>query len=206
MRVELRHADHRYVRDDDPFDVDPWPSVTKVLGTLPEYQKAYRFSNAYAMSLGSAVHAACDIVNKGQQVDPASLAPAAAPYLEAWKRLAKQMNLRVLESEVVVWHPELRYAGTLDLLGSRDGGITITELGDIKTSAPTNGARLAGPQTAAYLQALRLHPRLGPALSPTIRRWSAHLAKDGTYRIVAHTHYAEDLARFHEGLYTWRTR
>jgi len=208
MRVELRRADHRYTRDDDPFDVDPWPSVTAALGVLPEYREAYRFATPYAKSLGAAVHEGCDLINKGRVVDPASIAPVVAPYLEAWRRLVAALRLKVHASELVVWHPECQYAGTLDVLASRRGGVEeITDLGDIKTSSPSTGARLAGPQTAAYLQARRLmHWLPGPALSPTIRRWSAHLAKDGTYRLVSHNDFAGDWFRFTEARKIWRTR
>lgn len=206
MRVELRHADHRYIRDDDPFDVDPWPSVTTALGVLPEFQQAYRFATPAAKHLGAAVHAGCDLINKRRAIDPTSIAPAVAPYLEAWRRVVAAMRLTVRASELCIWHDELRYAGTLDVLASSGEASLVTDLGDIKTSSPSTGARLAGPQTAAYLQGLRQHPPPGPALAPTIRRWSAHLAKDGSYRIVTHDRFAEDWSRFTEALKTWRTR
>lgn len=205
MRVIRQDPEHHYVDLDDPFEVlAPIVSVTQALGTLPEYREAYRFSNARALSLGSAVHGACEIEATGRTIDPASLDPAVVPFLEAWRRCRRDMGLIIRGSEVLVFHPTLRYAGTLDILATRGGGKLITDLGDIKTGSPSQGARLAGPQTAAYLQGLRLHPRVGPALAPAIRRWSAHLAKDGSYRVVPHTQWGDDWFRFTEALKTWR--
>lgn len=144
-----------------------WPSVTQVLDPLQQLDGIPADVLAAAAAFGTNVHAACHLDNLGE-LDEATLDTALLPYLTAWRKFQSDVGLVILASEKRVMHGGLRYAGTLDVVGLvRDA----RELIDIKSTAAI--PRTAGPQTAAYAEALG---------EPRIRRRVVQLRSDGTYR------------------------
>ena len=81
-----------------------------------------------------------------------------------------------VESEFIVWHKSLRYAGTMDLIGyiypDDDSGLDVV---DIKTTAQFHPVLLA-VQVSAYAEALK-------SWGIKIRkRYGLQLLKNGKYR------------------------
>lgn len=149
------------------------PSVTTVLARLYNFEFVNRGVLEAKAHLGKVVHACCDLDDAGE-LDDASVAPAAAPYLEAYRRFRAHKRTTVLATELVVYSPH-GYAGKLDLLTDFDGDRWLI---DWKTPLVINPA--VALQTAGYLGALPDHLRLG---LKKIRRGALQLRDDGTYKL-----------------------
>lgn len=125
------------------------PGVTSLLQPL---QRAYRFVPEDVMErarqIGTAVHLACELDDKGT-LDEEALDPIIKPYLDAWRSFCKASGAVWYEIEQKVYHVGHRYAGTLDRFGMVHGEPTYV---DIKTTAvlsPATGVQLAGYKLAA---------------------------------------------------------
>jgi hypothetical protein len=156
-----------------------WPGVPPWLGRFDHVDEN---TLEYKRQLGSAVHHATALDDLGV-LDETTLDDAVGIRLEGWRRYRAESGFTPLPGaiELLVWHPLIGYAGTLDRVGMLRGG---TALIDVKTSDPSTGLD-AGPQTAAYLEAHRA-TRPG-ALSARVTRGSVHLTDDGRYHYVPHT-------------------
>lgn len=79
------------------------------------------------------------------------------PYIEAFKLFEDMYNPVWLASEYRTYHKQLRYAGTIDLIGyvTPDDGTGVDVI-DLKTTAAWHPVMIA-TQTAAYSEALRSH-------------------------------------------------
>ena len=180
-RVERFDPEHVY-RDQDAH---VWPSVTQILGAVPPWLG--RFDHIppdrleYKRQLGSAVHQAIALDAEGD-LDEGSVDPAVLPYLIAWRRYQAESGFVARWTERVIWSGRHGYAGTLDALGVLPDGRKL--LVDAKTGSPVD-APLAGPQTAAYLEAAREAGLAGA--DGVVYRASVHLRDDETYRVMPHT-------------------
>lgn len=109
-----------------------------------------------AATRGSLVHRLCErVAREGPAAVAATLArePDLADMVRAYGAWLAREVAAVLAVEAVVWHPRLRYAGTLDLLARlRDGRVVVV---DIKTGR-TGGEAAARHrlQLAAYAEAV----------------------------------------------------
>jgi hypothetical protein len=193
MSVRLHLPEHAY-RDDAGAT---WPGVTSILGgSAPDGRGrrawpgvppwAGRFDAVpadtleYKRQVGEAVHLATALDDRGQ-LDDETVADVVRPYLEAWRRYRREKSFTPTLIEQTVWHPQIGYAGTLDRMGTIG---RVRWLVDIKTGSESD-ADLAGPQTAAYLEAARA---MGHAEAQGIvDRGTVHLREDGAYRLVPHT-------------------
>ena len=118
---------------------------------------------------GQAVHLACQLWDEAD-LDEATLDPAIAPYLEAWKNFLAENKAKVLMNEQMLYHPTLRYAGTIDrllLIGEQEF------LCDIKTGSKYPEYPI---QTAGY--ALLIDRPVG--------RMCVYLAGNGTFNTSTH--------------------
>ena len=183
MSLTFNAADHTY-RDERERQ---WPSVTKILGAVPPWYDAYRGVRPdvleYKRQLGSAVHHATALDDLGT-LDESSVQDVIGIRLEGWRRYRRESGFEALDGciELIVAHPTMDYAGTLDRLGRLRNGDYL--LPDVKTADPSSGLK-AGPQTAAYLEAYRtMAPNNLPA---RVARGSVHLTDDGQYHFVPHT-------------------
>jgi hypothetical protein len=152
-----------------------WPSVTEVLDPLLELDGIPRAVLKAAAEFGTHVHMATDLFDKGVLDEPA-LDPHLAPYLAGWKIFLRDTGAEVLESELRVGHPKLRYAGTLDKIvrWTKRGKSRLAQV-DIKSGEVP---RTVGPQTAAYEQAALLN-----AIRAPIDRYVLQLKPDASYRL-----------------------
>lgn len=119
------------------------PSVTQILGILRDFGGVPADDLERAREFGVHVHQAIDLDGKGE-LDEASLDPALVPYLAGWRAFLSDSGAGLLGSEVRVYHPGLKYAGTLDALVCIRDKVAVV---DVKTGVLP---RTVGPQLAAY--------------------------------------------------------
>lgn len=153
------------------------PSVTQILketGVSVDFDALMETSARRAQAitlrrqLGTAVHVDCHAFDDDdilwESVDHRVL-----PYVKAWEQFRSDRRLRPLTRERRVYHPGLRFCGTLDgIFYDKDRGKVV--LIDIKIGDPEDaGARY---QTAAYELAWLAEERDAPAIQ---ERWSVRL-------------------------------
>lgn len=190
--VTLDESSHIYTHQDGHQP----PSVTGILGSVPPW--LHRFDRAKPEDvarkgdIGRAVHLACEYFDQ-RVLDWDSLDPEVQPYVEGWILFCQEKRVEVLAVEQRVYHPQLGYAGTLDrlLLADTAHGRGLV-LGDIKTG----DGSMAGPQTAAYLDAYAAMAAAGlveqpPTLGQPVDRWSIQLLPTGRYALTDHTARAD---------------
>lgn len=166
------HDSHRYW-----WNGDPVPSVTQVLSILTDFEMVEKFNPgavAYASVRGDAVHYACELYDKGT-LDWSTLDDELKPYLDAWILFRKQTGFIPNRIEHKVFHPNLRYAGTLDRTGILFDNHVVIDIKAVAAIYPTTG-----PQLAAYEAAIKATEPNGPA---SYGRYSVQLHPDGKYKL-----------------------
>lgn len=148
------------------FDGVVVPGVTTILKPLTDFSTVPPHVLDAASAFGTAVHLACELDDLGT-LDEAALDPALKPYLDAWRKFSAEHAVQWDQIEQRVYHPTMRYAGTLDRFGRVDGDLTVV---DIKSSVQLYPS--VGPQLAAYANAL---------MHPYAKRMAVQLKTDGTY-------------------------
>lgn len=187
---------HRYFWNDQQV-----PGVTTILSPLTDFSAVDPDVMRRASKFGTAVHHLCELEDLGEDLSGYEVDASLLPYLQAWKRFTGEWNSQWTEVEKRVFHPALRYAGTLDRVG------TLVQPGeplhrrhaamvDIKTSTSLYPA--VGPQLAAYARA---HD---PLTGSSLRRYAVQLKGDGTY-VCKEYRDADDFATFSAllALRTW---
>lgn len=168
------------------------PSVTQVLGRLSAEE--YRFVvdrdvMEEAALLGTAVHKMIELDLRGD-LDVEALSDGLQVYYTAWQNFRQLSGFQMVLSEARVYSSKYGYAGTLDMGGWLNGRFVVI---DAKRTAQV--PRTAGPQTAAYLQALDESGQTFPIPGSTemaarianAERYALHLRADGTWRLVPFT-------------------
>lgn len=145
-RIKFVEEGHVYLLDGKPV-----PSVTEILKPLVDMSRVPPDVLEYKRSLGKAVHRAIELYERND-LDPDSLDADATPFFGAWLRFKKETGFRALLTEQVVWSAKQRYAGTLDVIGTRGEGPSPDELLDCKCVWTMSAA--TGPQTSGYAMAL----------------------------------------------------
>lgn len=150
------------------------PSVTTVLRQLYNFDFVHPDVLAAKAALGTAVHKACEL-DDADDLDDESLAPAALPYLQGYRKFKRDKLTKVVATELIVYSA-MGYAGKLDLLTEFDG-----ELWLIDWKTPLSISAAVGLQTAGYAGAL---PReLLPRVGHKVRRGALQLKADGNYKL-----------------------
>lgn len=128
------------------------PGVTSVLEPFTGLEFVHPDVLAAASLFGTHVHDAVDLFNRGtlDEADLMDRSPLVWEYLEGWKMFLQQSGAVVIESEQKVFHPKLRYAGTLDSICAVQ---KTNRLYDVKSTASV--PKTVGPQVAAYEEAYR---------------------------------------------------
>jgi len=167
------------------------PSVSEIIRPLQDFSNVPADVLAAACQFGQNVHAACDLYNR-EQLDWDSLDPSLEPYVRAWASFLEDTGAVVIASECRVYHDQLGYAGTPDIIlawGPR------TVIPDLKATAAV--PRTVGIQTVAYAKAYaRMHGCREP------ERYCIHL-QDGKYRSHKRTDPA-DWSMFLSCLNIWK--
>lgn len=156
------------------------PSVTGIIAPL-RTDGGSESQREYKRQIGKALDAAIQITESGLEIDPDTLSPAVAPFLEAWFAFKKQTGFRVLLNQPIVYSRKLRFAGTPDLIGTRDASLNPDELLDTKCVWTMDD--VTAIQTAGYTIAAR--ESLGLRIK---RRGGVQLLRDGTFKFYPYTH------------------
>lgn len=161
---------HRYA-----WNGVPVPGVTSVLAPLSNFGMVDPDVLQAAIEFGHAVHKATELDDLGQ-LDVEDLDPSLVPYLQGWKKFSREWSVEWVGIEERVYHPKLRYAGTLDrrgLVTNPQTKATRRAVVDIKSSTSLYAS--VGPQLAAYARAVE------PDLGGGTLRLALQLKGDGTY-------------------------
>ena len=180
-RIQFIEDTHTYLLDGNPV-----PSVTEILKPLVDLSRVPQETLEYKRSLGKAVHKAIELYER-QDLDVDTLDAEALPFFEAWLKFKQETGFRAFLTEQVVWSAKLRYAGTLDILGTRGGGADPDELLDAKCVWAMSAA--TGPQTAGYALALKESHAIAVK-----KRGGLQLLKDGTYRFFPYNNPYDETA------------
>lgn len=139
------------------------PSVSSLLKPI---QPDYGFASS---ETGTRVHKLLEAVDKGTIRQGGEL----RGYVEGWVAFKRHTGYRSSHVETMVYHPTLRYAGTVDRIGTINGAPCVL---DIKTGQPD---RWHGVQLAAYEEAAR-----GDLFEGTACRIGVYLSADATFKVV----------------------
>lgn len=161
------HPDgHRYTLDGVPV-----PGVTSALKLVSaaDYWNVPQEVLERKAALGTAVHRVIEL-DCQDDLDVDSLDDVLLPYYRAWRSFLVTSGFQVQLSEGKVGSRKYRYGGQLDLFGRLNAIPSIIDAKCVTTVMPSTG-----PQTAAYLQALReTRPDLLPQSMPC-RRYALQL-------------------------------
>ena len=149
------------------------PSVTQVLRPMINLDFVDADLLRRASAFGTAVHMACELYDTGR-LDEDALDPELVPYLNGWCKFCREHACVWDLIEERVYHPTLRYAGTLDRRGNVDGHPSMV---DIKSGTSLYAS--VGPQLAAYTHASTPVPT-------AYRRYAVRLYPDG-YELKQYT-------------------
>lgn len=155
------------------------PSVTQILGAMTDLSAIPEANLNFARDRGHAVHYACELFDQ-DDLDWSSLDVRLVPYVEAWVDFRTKTGFVPTGIEEKVFHPGLRYAGTLDRRGIIEGEPSILDIKAVAAMYPTTGM-----QTAAYAEALNA----GGAVSEKhTGRYGIQLLKTGKWKL---NHYKD---------------
>lgn len=149
------------------------PSVTQILAPLTDLSFVDQDVLRRAKAFGTAVHYACELHDTGR-LDEDALDPQLRPYLNGWRRFCAEHECVWDLVESRVYHPTLRYAGTLDRRGNVDGHPSMVDIKSGTSLYPS-----VGPQLAAYTHASTTTPT-------AYRRYAVRLYPDG-YELKQYT-------------------
>lgn len=164
------------------------PSVTTVLQQLQYLQGIPWDVLEAARDFGTHVHQACHLYNQNDLIEE-ELDHALVPYLRQYKRFLSDTGFVVVESEQLVYHETMRYAGALDIRGAFRGSTWVV---DIKSGVVPS---TVGAQTAGYQQALP------PEIRPKRRACLQLSAED--YKFIEQKEYG-DFSLFTSALNCYR--
>ena len=125
-----------------------------------------------AADRGTKVHAASELLDRSGMAD---IEEEYLPYLEAYALFLREHSVSWELIEYPDYHPDYRYAGTLDRYGVVDGSLTLL---DIKTTYTVHK-----PLCSASLNLYRMI--LEARGKQADRLMILHLKKDGAYRLIA---------------------
>lgn len=159
------------------------PSVSHILRFLSKemYQDVNQYVLDKAAERGTAVHQACEILDKYKTVE---CDDEYVPYLQAYIRFIKEHNVQWSEIEKRFYHKERMYAGTIDRFGIVDG---IQSLVDIKTLCTVHKT-VVKAQLNGYNDM-----RISNGLDQADKLYCLQLMKDGKYRLYD---TAKDMTEF----------
>jgi hypothetical protein len=151
------------------------PSVTQVLQKLHDFGMVPAHILEAAQERGTAVHTLTQYHDEGD-LDPDSVAPEYAGYLDGWKRFCDDHKPVWNGIEWQGYSERYGFAGTMDRHGTLKG---LPWVIDIKTSLASH--RVWGMQVSAYRQLLA---ERWPNMA-TCRRGTVQLRANGTYNFLA---------------------
>ena len=170
MKVTYDDARHEY-----RFDGALVPSVTQIIKPITGLDSVPQQFVDVARMRGTFTHQCIEYLLDGS-LDEDSVHDSLRPMLDAFKMWIAHARPERCDTERLVWHGPMRYAGRADLICMIGGDGWLI---DIKTTKDVHAHH--GPQTAAYCKALEC---MGLAVS---RRGCLYLGLDGSWSLVEHT-------------------
>ncbi len=153
------------------------PSVTQVLAPLYTFAGISRDVLNAKAALGTAVHRACELLDKDDLDEESDAGRAAlepiAGYLNGYKKFKSEKRLVIVANEQRLFHPVHRYAGQIDRSYAMEGHVWDVDLKSTVAISP-----IVAVQTAAYTEMLRANGR-----TQTARRGALQLFPDGNYKL-----------------------
>lgn len=164
------------------------PSVTTLMKPLYDFSFVDELTMEIACKRGTEVHLACEMYDR-DELDESSLEGWQwIKYFEAWKKFRAESGYVPILTEERVYHPILKYAGTLDSQGILQDKPAILDRKTTASLSPAIGIQLVG-----YEEALKANPEWkGPT---KMHRYAVQLRADGAYRLQPYTN-TTDYAAF----------
>ena len=177
--IVFREEDHTYWLDGAQL-----PSVTSLLKpivTAGGSEETRDFKRQIGKALDTAI-----TLNERNDLDVDSLDEAVLPFFQAWLKFKTESGFRVLLNQPIVYSKKLRFAGTLDMLGTRNTGTsTPDELIDTKCVWAMDPATAI--QTAGYAIAAGESHGL-----KRLKRGGVQLLRDGTFRYFIYSNPSDE--------------
>jgi hypothetical protein len=170
--VTFEPEEHVYTLHEGPGKSRVLRSVTEI---IQDNNLGFDFSLMPKLDLawygdrGTKVHLACEFYDKGI-LDWKTVDPRILGYVKSYQLGQHEYKFRVLETEMLVFDPLHRYAGTLDRIVEGDSLGGVAQL-DLKSGAPHISH---GYQTAGY------NGCLAAPYSKHIPRFGLYLKEDGS--------------------------
>lgn len=167
----FREHDHVYLLDGEHL-----PCVSDLCRFLHReiYENAPLWQLEAAAERGTAVHEAAEALDT---TGSAQIADEHLPYLLAYKAFLQDYQPSWVLIEQPLYHPQHRYAGTVDRFGALLGDAALV---DIKTTYT-----VYKPLCRAQLNLYRL--MLIARGYPVHKMYILHLKRDGTYKLIPFT-------------------
>jgi len=171
------------------------PSVTQIITSigLVDYSMVNKDLLDYKADIGRKIHKTIELYDN-KELDNSELHPLLRNYLEQWRKFKKDFRLHTIESEIRMFHPAYKYAGTIDKLGRIDDYYVIL---DIKSGGISPSHSI---QTSAYKEMLEKNTQI-----KIKKRFAVYLTEEN-YTVVEHKD--NDLGVFLAALsiYNWKKK
>lgn len=156
------------------------PSVTQLLAPIkPDFSMVPPDVLEQKRALGVAVHLACELDDL-EELDDESTDSVVMGYVAAWRRFKTETAAVILANERKLYHPTLRFAGTVDRVAEislgKDAARALWTL-DLKTGDEPHASY--GVQLCGYGLLLAANAPSAAGM----KRGTVHLRDDGTYRL-----------------------
>lgn len=185
----FRSEDHSYHVDGHRL-----PSVSEIIKPLSNFDGIDPVVLERKRELGTQVHFATSLDDEGE-LDDDDTDDVVLGYVRGWRAFKRDTGFTILMNEQKLYHPTLRYAGTLDRLGDTRGGERLVI--DLKTSVCMTSS--FGVQLAGYRLLIEAN---NPLLLRRIKRKGLQLRPDGTYRLIPYDN-PSDVPCFRALLSVW---
>jgi hypothetical protein len=171
-------TNHEYTVDGEKL-----PSVSHILRFMSReiYEDLNQYTLDRAATRGTDVHAYCEELDK---YGNAECKDEYVPYVQAYIKFRREHCVEWADIEARYYHPERRYAGTIDRRGTVDGK---TALLDIKTLSSIHKP-IVKAQLNGYASML-----VSNGLPEVEKLYCLQLMKDGKYRLYE---TAKDMTEF----------
>lgn len=183
--LTFQEEGHKYFLDGTEL-----PSVTTLLSDAGYIDKRW-FKENDAIK-GKRRHKATELMDQGI-LDWTTVAEADMPYLEAWIKAKEELGIEIEECERFVYHPLLRYAGTIDRLAMVKGRPYVIDL--------KGGTELRWHQLQLILYGLMVeHDGELPGLM------DVYLSAQGSYKHRIHDYSNKPYALAAVRVWVWKNR
>lgn len=156
------------------------PSVTTIIASLYDFSFVSEVNMEKACRRGTEVHRACELYDQGALNEDGMHLWAWIEYFNAYKRFRAETGFVPEVNEQRIYHPQLKYAGSLDLRGLLNDRPSIIDIKTTASLSPAIGVQLAGYEQGVVSEADYKGEK-------KYQRFALQLRPDGTYRLQPYT-------------------